>query len=52
MQRYGRKKETRVFLKDEELIATIKDVAKQESRTEEEIVAEFTRAGLTVLNAA
>jgi DNA-binding CsgD family transcriptional regulator len=36
----------RVFLKDEELIATIKDVAKRESRTEEEIVAEFTKAGL------
>jgi len=39
-------KKTRVFLKDEELIATIKDVAKQERRTEEEIVAEFTKAGL------
>jgi DNA-binding CsgD family transcriptional regulator len=36
----------RVFLKDEELIATIKDVAKQEKRTAEEIVAEFTKAGL------
>ena len=46
MQQRGRGKETRVFLRDEELIATIKDVAKQESRTEEEIVAEFTRAGL------
>jgi DNA-binding CsgD family transcriptional regulator len=45
-QWYGREKETRVFLRDEELIATIKDVAKQESRTQEEIVAEFTRAGL------
>ena len=45
-QRHGREKETRVFLSDDELIATIKDVAKQESRTEEEIVAEFARAGL------
>jgi DNA-binding CsgD family transcriptional regulator len=46
LQGYEGGKETRVFLSDEELIATIKDVAKQESRTEEEIVAEFTRAGL------
>jgi DNA-binding CsgD family transcriptional regulator len=43
---YIRGKEPRVFLKDDELIATIKNVAKQERRTEEEIVAEFTRAGL------
>lgn len=35
----------RVFLQDEELIAVIKDVAKQQSRTEEEIVADFTKAG-------
>lgn len=41
-----RGKEPRVFLKDEELIATIKNVARQENRTEEEIVAEFTKAGL------
>jgi DNA-binding CsgD family transcriptional regulator len=50
MQYLSRKKdgrdETRVFLQDEELIATIKEVAKQESRTEEEIVAEFTKVGL------
>jgi DNA-binding CsgD family transcriptional regulator len=43
---YIRGKEPRVFLKDEELIATIKDMAKQERRTEEEIVTEFTKAGL------
>jgi DNA-binding CsgD family transcriptional regulator len=41
-----REDEPRVFLKDEELIATIKNVAKQEKRTEEEIVAEFTKVGL------
>ena len=41
-----REKETRIFLKDEELIATIKNVAKQERRTEEEIMREFTKAGL------
>jgi DNA-binding CsgD family transcriptional regulator len=49
MQYLSRKKdgtdETRV-LQDEELIATIKEVAKRESRTEEEIVAEFTKVGL------
>ena len=41
-----REKGTRIFLKDEELIATIRNVAKQERRTEEEIVREFTKAGL------
>jgi DNA-binding CsgD family transcriptional regulator len=50
MQYFSRKKdgmdETRVFLQDEELIATIKEVAKQESRAEAEIVAEFTKVGL------
>jgi DNA-binding CsgD family transcriptional regulator len=50
MQYLSRKKdgmdETRVFLKDEELIAAIKEVAKRESRTEEEIVVEFTKVGL------
>ena len=46
LQKNIRGKKPRVFLKDEELIATIKDVAKQERRTEEEIVAEFTKAGL------
>ena len=45
-QKNIRVKKPRLFLKDEELIATIKDVAKQERRTEEEIVAEFTKAGL------
>jgi len=38
--------ETRVFLQDEELIAAVKEVAKQESRAEDEIVAEFTKVGL------
>jgi DNA-binding CsgD family transcriptional regulator len=50
MQYFSRKKdglgETRVFLQDEELIATIKEMAKRESRPEEEIVAEFTKVGL------
>ena len=50
MQYFSPKKdgldETRVFLQDEELITTIKEMAKRESRTEEEIVAEFTKVGL------
>jgi ATP/maltotriose-dependent transcriptional regulator MalT len=36
----------RVFLKDEELIAVIRDVAKQQSRAEEEVIADFTKVGL------
>lgn len=36
----------RVFLQDEELIAVIKDVAKQQSRAEEDVMAEFTKVGL------
>ena len=36
----------RVFLQDEELIAVIKDVAKQQSRAEEEVIAEFAKVGL------
>jgi len=40
------KKETRVFLKDEELMAAVRNVARQQKRTEEEMIAEFTRAGL------
>jgi ATP/maltotriose-dependent transcriptional regulator MalT len=38
--------ETRVFLQDEELIAVIKDVARQQNRTEEDVIADFTKAGL------
>ena len=38
--------ESRVFLQDEELIAVIKDVAKQQQRAEEEIIADFTTVGL------
>jgi ATP/maltotriose-dependent transcriptional regulator MalT len=37
---------SRVFLQDEELIAVIKDVAKQQSRAEEDVMAEFTKVGL------
>jgi ATP/maltotriose-dependent transcriptional regulator MalT len=37
---------SRVFLQDDELIAAIKDVAKQQSRAEEEVMADFTKVGL------
>jgi DNA-binding NarL/FixJ family response regulator len=36
----------RVFLQDEELVAAIKDVAKQQNRAEEEIIADFAKVGL------
>lgn len=36
----------RVFFQDEELIALIKDVAKQQSRPEEDVIEEFTKVGL------
>lgn len=39
-------KQTRMYLQDEELISTIKDVAEQQKRPEEEIMVEFAKAGL------
>jgi DNA-binding CsgD family transcriptional regulator len=42
----NRTQSSRVFLQDEELIAVIKDVAKQQKRAEEEIIADFTKVGL------
>ena len=39
--------ESRVFLQDERLIAVIKDVAKQQQRAEEEVIADFTKVGLS-----
>jgi ATP/maltotriose-dependent transcriptional regulator MalT len=45
----GKKDKTessRIFLQDEELIAVIKDVAKQQKRAEEEVIADFTKVGL------
>lgn len=41
-----RKESSRIFLLDEELIAVIKDVAKQQKRAEEEVMADFTKVGL------
>jgi ATP/maltotriose-dependent transcriptional regulator MalT len=42
----GSAHESRVFLQDEGLIAIIKDVAKQQQRAEEEIMADFATVGL------
>jgi ATP/maltotriose-dependent transcriptional regulator MalT len=41
-----RTERSRVFLQDEELIAVIKDVAKQQQRAEEDVIADFTKVGL------
>ena len=49
LQKKNNPEQPRVFLQDEELIAAIKDVAKQQSRTEEDIIADFTKAGLNQL---
>ena len=37
---------SRLFLQDAELIAAIKDVAQQQKRAEEEVIADFTKVGL------
>ena len=41
-----RSESSRVFLQDEELVAVIKDVAKQQQRSEEEVMADFTKVGV------
>ena len=46
LQKKDSVEEARVFLQDEELIAVIKDVARQQQRPEEDIVADFTKVGL------
>ncbi len=46
LQKKDPAEERRIFLQDEELIAVIKDVARQQKRPEEEIVADFTKVGL------
>ena len=45
----GNAEQPRVFLRDEELVAAIKDVAKQQNRAEEDVIADFTKAGLNQL---
>jgi len=49
LQRKDHPQQPRVFLQDEELVAAIKDVARQQNRAEEEIIADFTKAGLNQL---
>lgn len=39
-------KSTRIYLQDEELAAVIRDVAQQQKRAEEQVVADFARVGL------
>ena len=38
--------DTRVFLRDEELVAVIRDVAKQQRRAEADVMADLTKIGL------
>ncbi len=37
--------EPRLFLQDEEIITLVRNTAKQQGRSEEEIIADFTKAG-------
>jgi DNA-binding NarL/FixJ family response regulator len=37
--------ESRIFLQDEEIVAIVRKVAEQQGRSEEEIIADFTKAG-------
>lgn len=46
LQKKARIEETRVFLKDEEVIAVIKNIARQQSRAEEDVVADLAKVGL------
>ena len=49
LQKKNNPEQPRVFLQDEELVAAIKDIAKQQNRAEEEVIADFTKAGLNQL---
>lgn len=37
--------ESRIFLQDEEIVAIVRNVARQQGRSEEEIITDFTKAG-------
>ena len=37
--------EPRIFLKDEEIVTLVRKVAQQQGRSEEEVMADFTKAG-------
>ena len=37
--------ESRIFLQDEEIVALVRKIARQQGRSEEEIITDFTKAG-------
>lgn len=41
-----RVRSTRIYLQDEELAAVIRDVAQQQKRAEQQVIADFARVGL------
>jgi ATP/maltotriose-dependent transcriptional regulator MalT len=45
-QKKNNDEQSRVFLQDEELVAAVKDVARQQSRAEADVIADFTKVGL------
>ncbi len=44
--------ESRIFLQDEEIVTLIRNAAKQQGRSEEEIITDFTKAGWDQLQQA
>ena len=38
--------ESRIFLRDQEMVTTVKEVANKQGRSEEEVAADFIKAGL------
>lgn len=44
--------ESRIFLQDEEIITMVRNAAKQQGRSEEEIITDFTKAGWDQLQQA
>ena len=44
--------ESRIFLQDEEIITLVRNAAKQQGRSEEEIITDFTKAGWDQLQQA
>lgn len=44
--------ESRIFLRDEEIVTLVRNAAKQQGRSEEEIITDFTKAGWDQLQQA
>ena len=44
--------ESRIFLQDEEIVTLVRNAAKQQGRSEEEIITDFTKAGWDQLQQA